>query len=238
MGILKLGCVVVGAGTGVRLGEAIPKCLLRVDGVPLLLLSVWSLSRSDEVSSLVLVVPPGYETEVQMAVESARLSKVSAIVAGGTRRQDSVKTGLTALPDDIDRVLIHDGARPLVPLSLVNRLIEALYSEPAVTAAIPVNSTLHRYDAGYAAAGPDRSELWEAQTPQGFERQLLQRAFEKAERLNLTVSDEVTLVRETEKVASALIRGGAENVKITHPDELQFYQLQLRARVKQLRGKA
>ncbi len=227
--------MIVAAGRGERLGSPTPKCLIRVEGISLLLMAAWPFEKAVGIEAIILVVPPGSEDAVRIEVESTGLGGVKAIVPGGARRQDSVLAGLKALSPEIDRVLVHDGARPLLSVELVNRLVNALRSAPAVTAAIPAADTIHRDDAGCAAAGPERADLVMAQTPQGFERKLLMQTFEKAGREALTATDEVTLVREMTGVKARLITGEAGNIKITSPDDLGFYHPQLQARAEEMR---
>ena len=231
---MVIGAVIVGAGQGQRLGAEAPKCLVRIDGISLLLMAAWPFQKARALEEVVLVVPPGTEDEVRQAVSRTGFTAVRSVVAGGDRRQDSVLAGVKALSSEIDRVLIHDGARPLLSVGLVERLIEALRSAPAVTAALPVADTLHHNVDGYAAPGPERMDLIVAQTPQGFERKLLMEAFQNAEKGCLTTTDEATLVRETMGIQARLIPGEVGNIKITQPGDLTFYNQQLRARAKEI----
>ncbi len=234
---MKFGTIIVGAGKGERLKSTVPKCLIRIEGVPLIVVSAWAFNEVELIDTISLVVPAGYESEIQTTVETIGLHKVIAVVSGGARRQDSVNNGLEALPSDIDRVLIHDGARSLISTGLIMRVVEALRQHSAVTAAVPVGNTLHRNENGCAVQGVDRSNLWGAQTPQGFDRKLLIEAFKQAEQKNLSVTDEVTLVRDTMDVKARLVMGEASNLKITHPDDLDLFRHHLEERVKQMKNK-
>ena len=233
---MKFGAVVVGAGRGERLGMARPKCMVRIDGVPLLLMSAWSFDRMESVSETVLVVPPDCEAEVQAACEDLGLKRVISVVPGGARRQDSVLNGLKVLSQDVARVLIHDGARPLVSTGLIQRLIEALETEDAVFAGIPVSDTLHVNRGGHAEEGPDRQDLTAAQTPQGFERKILMEALAEAARRGLTFTDDVALVRQVTGVKARIIPGETTNIKITRPEDIRLHEFLLKARVRQMKG--
>lgn len=233
---MSIGAVIVGAGKGVRLGGDVPKCLLRINGIPLMIMSAWAFEQADCIDSMVLVVPYGYENSVWKEVKSAYFKKVVAIVPGGARRQDSVNNGISALPDGVYRLLIHDGARALISVDVIQRVAQALMSESAATAALPIHSTIHRSSEGCASESVDRTDLWAAQTPQGFRRDLLNSAFGAAERNHITVTDEVTLVREAVNVCAKLIIGDPLNIKITDRNDLTAYDYFLHRRAKQIKG--
>jgi len=233
---MKFGAVIVGAGKGKRLGKQTPKCLVRINNVPLLLIAALPFDRTDLVESIVLVVPSGSKEEIRLSVEELRLKSKITIVPGGERRQDSVLNGIKALSDDIDRVIIHDGARVLLSMRALERFINVLEQESAVLMAVPVSDTLHRDSDDYAFSGPDRTSLIAAQTPQGFERALLLEAFNIALERSLSFTDEVTMVRELLNVNARIVEGEASNIKITRPDDLIFYDQALRPRVKLLKG--
>lgn len=233
---MKFGVVIVGAGKGERLGRVTPKCMVKIDKVPLLLLSVWVFEQSDDIESIVLVVPPGYEQDIDLDVKQLRFQNVTSIIQGAERRQDSVLNGIQSLSRDIDRVIIHDGARPLLSLEVVNRFITALKEEQPVFVGVPINDTLHTNIEGYAHNAPDRIDLVVAQTPQGFDRSLLLEAFFIGEERQLTVTDEATLVRETMDVLARIVEGETMNVKITRPEDLELYNMPLKMRVREMRG--
>ncbi|NQT34949.1 2-C-methyl-D-erythritol 4-phosphate cytidylyltransferase [bacterium] len=233
---MKFGVVIVGAGKGERLGRATPKCMVKIDKVPLLLLSVWVFEQSNDIESIVLVVPPGYEKDIDLDIKQLRFQNVTSIVPGAERRQDSVLHGIQALSRDIDRVIIHDGARPLLSTDVLNRFLTALKEEQSVFVGIPVTDTLHKNIEGYAQSAPNRIDLIAAQTPQGFDRSLLLEAFFAGEERQLTVTDEATLVRETMDVSVRIVEGEIMNVKITRPEDLELYNLPLKTRVREMRG--
>ncbi|MBU1566182.1 MAG: 2-C-methyl-D-erythritol 2,4-cyclodiphosphate synthase [Proteobacteria bacterium] len=140
------------------------------------------------------------------------------VVAGGRRRQDSVRAGLKALDDNTTIVLVHDAARPLVSNEIIDRCYLAALHHGACIAAVPVKDTLKRGDdTGRVEATIDRTSLWQAQTPQAFRKELL----EKAYRLNgdADVTDESSLL-EKAAITVALVEGAETNIKITRPEDL------------------
>lgn len=229
------GVVIVGAGKGERLGSSVPKCLLKVENVPLILMAAFPFEKADKVKEIVLVLPKECEEEIRHQAKELGFRKIRAIVPGGELRQDSVLSGLNALSDEVDRVMIHDGARCLVSSEIIERIIRAMKDEPAVLAAIEVGDTIHRINRNFADRAPDRKELVAAQTPQGFTKKLISQAFIKAARERLVVSDEVTLVRDVMGVVSFIVSGDRCNVKITHPDDLDLYSAQLQKRALQVK---
>ncbi len=233
---MRFGVVIVGAGKGERLGRGTPKCMVKIDQVPLLLMSAWAFEKSVDVETIVLVVPPGFERDIDLDIKQLRFQNVISIVAGAERRQDSVLNGIQTLPRDVDRVIIHDGARPLLSLGLINRFIEVLKKEQPVFVGIPVNDTIHKNIKGYAHNAPDRIDLIAAQTPQGFDRSLLLEAFFVGEEQQLTVTDEATLVRETMDVSARIVGGETINAKITRPEDLELYNMPLKMIAREMRG--
>jgi len=232
--VTNFGAVIVGAGKGERLESDIPKCLIKIDKAPLILLSAWTFNQIPRIEAIVLVVPPGSEEMVKDAAQKWRLDKVTAVVPGGSRRQDSVLAGVNVLPEGINRVLIHDGARPFTSVQLIDNTIKSLEVHDVVTVAVPVTDTLHVNEYGRALPGPDRSQLVAAQTPQGIDRFFLLEAFKQCKAKKLTVTDEVSLVREVFSISAFIVDGEASNVKITHPEDLQYFRLQLEARVQRM----
>jgi len=234
---MKFSTIIVGAGRGERLGKDIPKCLYPIRGIPLMLLSVLPFEQVEEAGEIILVVPDSFVDDVKSAVAKYGLTRVKSIVPGGAHRQDSVLKGLEAVQGDVGRILIHDGARPLLSVELVKRMIESLKDERAAVAALNVTDTMHTARGLHAYAGPDRRGLVAAQTPQGFDRKLILEAFERAIEQSFKFTDEVMLIREMVGVYAAIVLGEAANVKITRPGDLDFYGAMLDEKAKILEAR-
>ena len=175
---VRVGAIVAAGGSGQRAGLA--KQWLELGGETVLRRSARLLADCALVDELVLVVPPGEEARALEAL--AGLGKPGVAVAGGPARADSVRNGLAALPG-CGVVLVHDAARPFASPGLVARVAEAAARDGAALAALAVTDTVKRAGAGdppRVAATLDRRELWLAQTPQGFTRELLLRAYAEA----------------------------------------------------------
>jgi 2-C-methyl-D-erythritol 4-phosphate cytidylyltransferase/2-C-methyl-D-erythritol 2,4-cyclodiphosphate synthase len=207
--------VIVAAGSGLRFGAAIPKQALPMAGLPVAGWSVRAFQRSGAAEEIVLVIPPGGCPPLEsLAGPGVRL------VEGGPRRSDSVRLGLAAARLKTDVALIHDGARPLVdPLDIV-RVAEAAFREGAAILAVPVTDTLKRAGEGDRIVETvDRRSLWRAQTPQGFRRDVLEKALALDPEAEAT--DEAVLV-ERLGLAVKLVEGSPVNLKITAPGDLEL----------------
>lgn len=209
------------AGQGQRMGLDIEKQFLLLGGKPLLAHTLARFEETPGIDRIVVIVPPGRETFCYQAiVEPGELRKVTHIVAGAETRQRSVTSGFRCLDEDVDVVVIHDGARPFVTPSLIRAAIDGAVQDGSAVAAIPESDTLKRVsDEGTIIETVDRRNLWRAQTPQAFRRPILQRALAHAAEHNLEVTDEASLV-ELLSWPVRIIPGLMWNFKITSPDDL------------------
>jgi 2-C-methyl-D-erythritol 4-phosphate cytidylyltransferase/2-C-methyl-D-erythritol 2,4-cyclodiphosphate synthase len=215
----RVGAIVAAGGAGQRAGVA--KQWLVLGGESVLRRSARLLAECDLVDQLVAVVPPG--DEPRAAAELSGLPREVRVVAGGTQRADSVRNGLAAL-EGCAVVLVHDAARPFAPPDLVRRVAEAAARDGAALAAQPATDTVKRASGVEAeprvAATLDRREVWLAQTPQGFRRDLLLRAYASAGAEASAATDESGLV-ERLGAPVTLVPGGPANFKITSPEDVE-----------------
>lgn len=228
------GVVIAAAGTGRRFGEA--KQFLALLGRPILHFSLDVFASLERVAEIVIVGPPeGLERtrEVEASWRSERRGDAPriAVVAGGAERQDSVRAGLARLSPSVEHVLVHDAARPLVRRDEVEKVAAAIFEHGAAAIGHPATDSLH------AVLAPDdprverrleRARVWQVQTPQGSRRDLLERAYERPDSGRHT--DEVSLLVAT-GVDVRLVAGSAENIKVTHPGDLELAEFLLRRRL-------
>ncbi|KLO46454.1 2-C-methyl-D-erythritol 4-phosphate cytidylyltransferase [Mycobacterium nebraskense] len=181
--------VVPAAGSGERLGAGIPKAFCEVDGRTLLDRAVSGLLESGVVDHVVVAVPAARVDEAKRT-----LGERATVVAGGADRTTSVSLALAALAGDPKFVLVHDAARALTPPALIVRVVDALRAgHNAVVPALPLHDTIKAVDANGVVLGtPERAGLRAVQTPQGFARDLLLRAYQRAGTADFT--DDASLV--------------------------------------------
>lgn len=210
-----VGVVVVAAGSGSRAGPGDRKQFRTLAGIPLLLHAVNTFRRHSEVDALVIALP----TDVVNAPPEwlARLlDDRITMVAGGKTRRDSTRAGLDALPVECKTVLIHDGARPLIDEEIVDSVIAMARTGVGAVPAVPVTETLKRAAANkIITATVPRDDLWRAQTPQGFPRDMLESAF-RSDCQDAT--DESQMVERSGGQVK-IVMGKASNIKVTEPGD-------------------
>ena len=175
----RVAAIIPAAGSGVRLGSDIPKAFLALGGLSLLTRSALAMSTVADV--LIIAAPADSLDEA-----SAQLAQVDAeihIVAGGEHRQESVANALRMVPEDVSIVLVHDAARPLVPIEVSQNVVAAIRNGgKAVIPVLPLVDTIKRVNNnGIAIETVDRNQLRRVQTPQGFDRSTLDLAYQNPE---------------------------------------------------------
>ncbi|WHM38058.1 2-C-methyl-D-erythritol 4-phosphate cytidylyltransferase [Streptomyces sp. BPTC-684] len=223
--VFRTAAVIPAAGRGVRLGPGAPKALRALNGTPMLIHAVRAMAASRAVSLVVVVAPPDGATEVKNLLAEHALPERTdfVVVPGGETRQESVRLGLEALPQGIDVVLVHDAARPLVPVDTVDAVIEAVRDgAPAVVPALPLADTVKEVEPHAdgtpepVLATPDRARLRAVQTPQGFDHATLVRAHQS---VTGDVTDDASMV-ERLGLKVVVVPGHEEAFKVTRPLDL------------------
>jgi 2-C-methyl-D-erythritol 4-phosphate cytidylyltransferase/2-C-methyl-D-erythritol 2,4-cyclodiphosphate synthase len=197
----------------------IDKVMVPVAGTPLVLHSARAFHESAHVDEVVIVTRRELEERLHELAGQRGLGKVRRVVRGGDTRQESSRRGMAALSPDVELVLVHDAARPLVSAELIGAVAEAAAADGAALPGVPPVSTIKREEGGRSAGTVDRSALREAQTPQGFRRDVLARAFAAAAKEGFVGTDEASLVERLGEPV-ALVPGDRRNLKITVPDDL------------------
>jgi 2-C-methyl-D-erythritol 4-phosphate cytidylyltransferase len=193
--------------------------------------AVSRLVAGGRLGAVVAVVPAELVDSARTLLKSAAgpTAPEVVVVAGGASRADSVRRGLAALPDRVRLVLVHDAARCLVPPELVHRVVVALHSHKAVVPGLPLSDTVKQVDsAGTVVGTPDRSALRLVQTPQGFDRELLERAHREAgPAASAGATDDAALVERLGEPVH-VIPGNPGAGKITTPGDLEYADWLLR----------
>ncbi|MBD3246265.1 MAG: 2-C-methyl-D-erythritol 4-phosphate cytidylyltransferase [Candidatus Omnitrophica bacterium] len=213
---MKTGAVIVCAGKGARFGR--DKACVKVNGAPLFVHACRTFLRAGGIDQVVLVL----RREHFSRAEEWFPEKKVRLAEGGACRTESVRNGLDALKKTIRGVLIHDGARPFVSPELIGRVISALDSHEAVICGIRSRDTLKTVDSrGYVNSTLNRNSVYAVQTPQGFRRKMLRHAYANAE--HKEYFDDAQLVEQTGGKVK-VIEGERKNVKITFPEDLDFFR--------------
>lgn len=219
------------AGMGRRMGSDRNKLLLELLEKPLLAWTLLAASTSQTIKWIGIIGQPTDFVDFQGILSQLNLTKSVKLIVGGNTRQESVYNGLQALPKNAERVLIHDGARCLATPTLFDRCSVALETCQGLIAAIPVKDTIKIVDSqGIIADTPDRSNLWAAQTPQGFEVELLKRCHSQGRELGWEVTDDAALFEKCQ-LPVTIVQGEETNLKVTTPVDLAIAEFILRQRL-------
>ncbi|WP_405797690.1 2-C-methyl-D-erythritol 4-phosphate cytidylyltransferase [Streptomyces sp. NBC_01506] len=227
----RTAAVIPAAGRGIRLGPGAPKALRTLGGTPMLVHAVRAMAASRAVSLVVVVAPPGDAATVKLLLGEHSLPARTdyLVVPGGDTRQESVRLGVEALPDDITTVLVHDAARPLVPVDTVDAVVDAVRAgAPAVVPALPLADTVkeveprepgEKDEPELVVATPERARLRAVQTPQGFDRDTLVRAHLSVPLAGQGATDDAGLVEQL-GAPVVVVPGHEEAFKVTRPLDL------------------
>lgn len=218
------------AGSGRRMGSQRNKLLLTLLGKPLLSWTLAAAEASQQISWIGIMGQPEDFPDFQAILRDLSPQKPIELIQGGATRQESVYNGLQALPPESDRVLIHDGARCLATPELFDRSAEALLRCPGLIVAIPVKDTIKVVDERRIVRDtPERSNLWAAQTPQGFEVKLLKQCHEEGREKGWEVTDDAALFEKC-GLPVRIVEGEETNLKVTTPVDLALAEFILRQR--------
>lgn len=233
----ELAAIIVAAGKSQRMG-GVDKQLRTIAGLPVLVRTVAAFEACDDVGAVVLVLNPDNMVGAAELEREFGWGKVAAVVAGGERRQDSVRAGLDAVAGlsregyTYEWVAVHDGARPLVTPALISRGLAAAREMGAAIAAVPTTDTVKTVDGDGLITGTlDRSNLWLAQTPQVFRTSLLADAYNAFER-NGPHNEATDCARMLELAGHPVkvFQGDSTNIKITTPVDLLIAEAILKGR--------
>ncbi len=228
------------AGMGRRMGGEFAtrglrqrnKLLLELLDQPLIAWTLLAAEASSRIDWIGVIGQPTDFAEFKDLLSQLNLAKTVELVVGGDTRQESVYNGLQALPENAKRVLIHDGARCLATPELFDRCTEVLATCQGLIAAVPVKDTIKIVnDAGMVRDTPDRSNLWAAQTPQGFEVKLLKHCHSQGRKLGWEVTDDAALFEKCQ-LPVKIVEGEETNLKVTTPGDLAIAEFILRQRFK------
>lgn len=211
---MKTAVIIPAAGSGTRFGESIPKALIKFAGLPMVRWSADAFRGIEQITSIIVLTPEGYETEFSTALENLGIAPI--ISRGGSTRAESVRIGMSLLSDDCELVAIHDAARPLITTDDIRAVLEVAETTGAATLAHPVSDTIKMVEENIILDTVDRRRLWAVQTPQVFHRDIYAKAIQSA--YLETATDDCALVEKSGH-SVRVVPGSRINLKITYPED-------------------
>ena len=225
---MKVAAIVAAAGKGERLKSKVHKPFVALGKDPILLHALKVLDNSNLVGEIIVVAHQADLPKARLLLKKAKLKKFKEVVAGGRRRMDSVKNGLSAVSEDADYVIIHDGCRPFIDNKMISSVLGAAETFGAAIAGMPVKPTIKEVEKGnFVAATLRREALVDVQTPQAFRKDLLLRAYDKAfsEGAEAAEATDDSALVERLGIKVKVVDGSYRNIKITTPEDLRYAKM-------------
>ena len=220
--------IIPAAGKGTRMKAGINKAFLELAGKPMLFRTVMRFAGIEGVGEIVVAVGAAEVAFIRWSLSTIPGLPAVKVVAGGSERQMSVANALKAVSEDADTILVHDAARPLVTKSVIESVIAEAQKSGAAIAAVKAKNTIKRVSAdGVVEDTPDRSTLWEVQTPQGFSRGVIMEAYLRAMQDGFVGTDDASLVERMGHPVR-VVEGTYRNIKVTSPEDILMAEAMLR----------
>lgn len=213
-------CLVMAAGSGSRMQSSVKKQFLPLEGKAVIVRTMERLRRMKAIDAYLMVIAPEDEEQMRQIGKEEGWEEVT-FVHGGKERQDSVRAALQALPEGTEMVLIHDGARPFVPVECMEEVLEKAKEMGAAVLAVPVKDTMKtKQEGNLVGETVPRETLWAIQTPQVFQKDLICQAYEALPDTAAITDDAMAVERMGKPVA--LVMGSYQNIKLTTPEDMAF----------------
>ncbi len=224
--MVKLAVIIPAAGSGSRMGSQIPKPFLKLRDKSILEHTIKNFAELEFVSQIIISTSEERKKEVGSILNKFKNSLENfTVVDGGKERQNSINNALKVVSDNIDLVAVHDAVRPFISSELIKRCAISANECGGAIIAVPAKDTIKEVGEGSIIQNtPDRSRLWQAQTPQIFQKEVLNSAYKSAFENNFTGTDDASLVERIGGVVK-VIEGDRRNLKITYPIDLKVAEL-------------
>ncbi|MBI4751448.1 MAG: 2-C-methyl-D-erythritol 4-phosphate cytidylyltransferase [Acidobacteria bacterium] len=219
--------LVPAGGSGSRFGAAKAKQFLELAGVPIIIRTLRHLCACPDISAVIVALPESDQLQFQELLTEFPLPKPCQSVIGGRERQDSVFAALQAAPVETQYFVVHDAVRPFISAHLISTTLVAAREDRAAIVGHPVTDTIKLVENGVAISTPPRNTLFAVQTPQTFEAALLRQAHDQASREGWRATDDAMLVEHL-GVPVRIVPGPLDNLKITHPRDLELAEFVLK----------
>lgn len=226
---MKNIAIILAGGSGRRMGGLLPKQFLEVNNRTILEYTIDKFEHAECIDEIAIVTHPDYVDKMQQIISSNPWKKVTQVLLGGKERTDSTLSALRAYTNEDDRLLIHDGVRPMVSQQIIQNVCSALSEYNVVNLAIPAVDTIIEVKDGVMVAAPRRDLLRQVQTPQGFKRETLALAYEKAlADPDFIATDDCGVVFKYHPASPIkIVDGETSNIKITYKEDLEILKKHL-----------
>jgi 2-C-methyl-D-erythritol 4-phosphate cytidylyltransferase len=224
----KIVAIVLAGGAGKRMKSRMPKQFNDVNGKPIISYSLSVFNDYPKITDIVVVSHKNHISRVKEIVKKYGITKVKHVVVGGVTRQESSFIGIKKCPRGTDYVLIHDAARPFIDNAMVKRTINAAKQFGAVTTAMSVKDTVVSAKRSFIKEIPDRSDLFNVQTPQGFEYETIVSAHKLARKNGITGATDDTSLVMAMGCEVKVVKGSSGNFKITDKADMLFAEQRIR----------
>ena len=226
---MKNIAIILAGGSGRRMGGPLPKQFLEVNNRTILEYTIDKFEHAECIDEIAIVTHPDYVDKMQQIISSNPWKKVTQVLLGGKERTDSTLSALRSYTNEDDRLLIHDGVRPMVSQQIIQNVCSALSEYDVVNLAIPAVDTIIEVKDGVMVAAPRRDLLRQVQTPQGFKRETLALAYEKAlADPDFMATDDCGVVFKYHPASPIkTVEGETSNIKITYKEDLEILKKHL-----------
>ncbi len=215
-----VSCIVAAGGSGTRMGADRNKLFLTIGGVPVIARTLMALENSEFISEILISAREEDMPELKWIAEEYGIGKLKAIVRGGANRAMSVRAAMEEVSENAALICVHDGARPLVTESVIEETVLAAEKYGAAACGVRPKCTLKRADqTGFITETVDRSEIFEIQTPQVFQKDILFAAYDTEEQILAQATDDCSLVERLGK-RIFVTEGTYRNIKVTTPEDI------------------
>jgi 2-C-methyl-D-erythritol 4-phosphate cytidylyltransferase len=226
---LSYALLIPAAGRGERFGAPVSKALVLLNGKPLVWWALNAFANDAHLDLVVIATSPEDRSDFESALADHPLKSLIHFTNGGATRQDSVGKALDCVSSDVDKILVHDAARPLVTRAVIDNVLSALENSVAAVPGIPVTDTIKVADTTLTVVDtPPRESLFAVQTPQGIRAQEFRQAHTLARQSGKQCTDDVALIESFSLGKVQIVPGDPRNLKITHPHELPRAEVILR----------
>ncbi len=217
----RVVAIVVAGGRGSRMGYEKNKILLEIDGKSILEMTLSRFENANMIDEIILVINENDTESIKELNILKNYTKVNKIVLGGRTRQESVYNGIKQTTNDDKWILIHDAARPMIQSDTIDDFVKILFVKKQLIVAIPEVDTIKQVNSGIIQKSLDRSRIWKAQTPQGFLRKSLLKAYDDAINKGYNGTDDSSLM-EWAGYDVHIYEGDKKNIKITLKEDMEL----------------